>query len=150
MTTLRRFSCCLTLASNPSARPFVQTEGMSPERSAALVKYKFSRFSGKLLLSARGASAPVAAEMAKAREAPKQERQAPKARGGGGGTGAEAGVPPAMSRMDKIRADTNKKVARPAGDVDEPEFRKDAALREMAAYMKEAATKNDSKFDFLQ
>ena len=38
-----------------------------------------------MLLSARGASAPVAAEMAKAREAPKQERQAPKARGGAGG-----------------------------------------------------------------
>ncbi|CAM9970799.1 unnamed protein product, partial [Ascophyllum nodosum] len=40
--------------------------------------------------------------------------------------------------MDKIRAD------------DAPELRKDAALREMAAYMKEAAPKNDSKFDFLQ
>ena len=36
------------------------------------------------LLSARGASAPVAVEMAKAREAPKRERQAPKARGGVG------------------------------------------------------------------
>ena len=55
-----------------------------------------------------------------------------------------------MSRMDKIRADMDKKVARPAGDVDAPELRKDAALREMAAYMKEAAPKNDSKFDFLQ
>ena len=89
--------------------------------------------------------------MAKAREAPEQERQAPKARGGGsGGTGAEAGPPPAMSRMDKIRADMNKKVARPAGDVDAPELRKDAALHEVAAYMKEAPPKNDSKFDFLQ
>ena len=90
--------------------------------------------------------------MAKAWEAPKQERQAPKARGGGsGGTGAEAGAPPAMSSMDKIRADMNKKVARTAGDdVDAPKLRKDAALREMAAYMKEAAPKNDSKFDFLQ
>ena len=38
-----------------------------------------------MLLSARGASAPVAAEMTKVREAPKQERQAPKARGGGAG-----------------------------------------------------------------
>ena len=38
-----------------------------------------------------------------------------------------------MSRMDKIRADMNKKVARPAGDFDAPELRKDAALREMAA-----------------
>ena len=44
----------------------------------------------------------------------------------------------------------NKKVARPAGDVDAPELRKDAALREMAANMKEAAPKNDSNFDFLQ
>ena len=85
------------------------------------------------------------------REAPKQERQAPKARGGGsGGTGAEAGAPPAMSRMDNIRADMNKKVACPAGDVDASELRKDVALREMAAYMKEAAPENDSKFDFLQ
>ena len=85
------------------------------------------------------------------REAPKQERQAPKAWGeGSGGTGAEAGAPPAMSRMDKIRTDMNKKVARPAGDVDAPELRKDTALRDMAAYMKEAAPKNDSKFDFLQ
>ena len=90
--------------------------------------------------------------MTKAREAPKQERQAPKARGGGGsrGTGAEAGAPPAMSRMDKIRADMNKKVARPTGNVDVPGLRKDAALREMTAYVKEAAPKNDSKFDFLQ
>ena len=104
-----------------------------------------------MLLSARGASAPVAAEMAKAREAPKQERQAPKAReGGSGGTGAKAGAPPAMSRMDKIRAVMNTKVARLAGDVDAPELRKDAPLREMAAYMKEAAPKNDSKFDFLR
>ena len=55
-----------------------------------------------------------------------------------------------MSRMDKIRADMNKKVARPAGDVDAAELRKDAALRDMVAYMKEAAPKNDSKFDFLQ
>ena len=39
-----------------------------------------------------------------------------------------------MSRMDKIRADMNEKVARPLGDVDAPELRKDAALREMAAY----------------
>ena len=104
-----------------------------------------------MLLSARGASAPVAAKMAKAREAPKQERQAPKARrGGAGGSGGEAGAPPAMSRMDKIRADMNKKIARPAGDVNAPKLRKDAALREMAAYMKEAPPKNDSKFDFLQ
>ena len=44
----------------------------------------------------------------------------------------------------------NEKVARPAGDVDAHELRKDAALREMAEYMKEAAPKNDSKFDFLQ
>ena len=85
------------------------------------------------------------------REAPKQEREAPKARGGGsGGTGAEAGAAPAMSRMDKIRADMNKKVACPAGDVDAPELGKDDALREMAAYITEAAPKNDSKFDFLQ
>ena len=55
-----------------------------------------------------------------------------------------------MSRMDKIRADMNNKVSRPAGDVDAPELRKDASLREMVAYMKEAASKNDSKFDFLQ
>ena len=36
-----------------------------------------------MLLSARGASAPVAGEIVMAREALKQERQAPKARGGG-------------------------------------------------------------------
>ena len=54
-----------------------------------------------------------------------------------------------MFRMDKIRVDVNKKVTRPAGDVDAPELRKDA-LREMTAHMKEAAPKNDSKFDFLQ
>ena len=52
--------------------------------------------------------------------------------------------------MDKIRTDMNKEVARPAGEVDAPELRKDAALREMAAYIKEAALKNDSKFDSLQ
>ena len=75
--------------------------------------------------------------MTKVREASKRERQAPKARGGGsGGTGAEAGAPPAMSRMDKIRADMNKKVACPADNVDAPELRKDAALREMATYIK--------------
>ena len=50
----------------------------------ALVEYKFSSLAA-MLLSARGAPAPVAAEMAKARESPKQERQAPKARGGVGG-----------------------------------------------------------------
>ena len=55
-----------------------------------------------------------------------------------------------MSWMDKIRADTNKKIARPAGDVDAPELRNNAALREMAAYMKEVAPKNDSKLDLLQ
>ena len=44
----------------------------------------------------------------------------------------------------------DKKVARPAGDVDAPELRKDASLRKMAAYIKEAAPKNDSKFDFFQ
>ena len=50
-----------------------------------------------MLLSARGASAPpVAAEMAKVREAPKQERQAPKAQGGGvgGHRGGSRGPPP--------------------------------------------------------
>ena len=44
----------------------------------------------------------------------------------------------------------SEKVAHSAGDVDAPELRKDAGLREMAAYLKEAAPKNDSKFDFLQ
>ena len=62
----------------------------------------------------------------------------------------EAGAPPAMSRMDNIRADMNKEVARPAGDVDAPELRKNAVLHEKAAYMKEATLKNDSKFDFLE
>ena len=95
-----------------------------------------------MLLSAREASVPVDPQAGEA-----------SAEGTGGGlgcTGAEAGASPAMSRMDKIRADMNKKVVRPAGDVDAPELRKDAALREIAAYMKEAAPKNDSKFDFLQ
>ena len=55
-----------------------------------------------------------------------------------------------MPRIDKTRADMNKKVTRPTGDIDAPELRNDAALREMAAYMKEAAPKNDSKFDFLK
>ena len=67
-----------------------------------------------------------------------------------GVTGAEARAPPATSRMDKIRADIHKKFAYPADDVDAPELRKDTALREMATYMKEAAPKSDSKFDFLQ
>ena len=44
-----------------------------------------------------------------------------------------------MSRMDKIRADMNKKVACPAGNVDAPELRKDAAPREIPANMKEGA-----------
>ena len=70
------------------------------------------------------------------------------AEGTGGGVGGHRGGSrgPAcyMSRMDKVRADMNKKVARPAGDVDAPELRKDATLREMAAYMKEAGPKNDS------
>ena len=56
---------------------------------------------------------------------PQAEEASAKGTGGGSGaTGAEAGAPPAMSRMDKIRADMNKKVARPAGDVDAPELRK--------------------------
>ena len=90
----------------------------------ALVEYKFSSFSGNVTFSAGSFGIGSSGDgQIKAREAPKQERQAPKARGGGsGGTGAEAGAPPAMSRMDKIRADMNKIVARPAGDVDAPEL----------------------------
>ena len=103
-----------------------------------------------MILSARGASAPVAADTVKAREVPKQERQAPKARGGFGGHRGGSRTPPAVSRMDNIRPDMNNKVARPAGDIDESELRKDAALREMAEYIREVAPKNDSKFDFLQ
>ena len=49
----------------------------------ALVEYKI-RVLAAMLLSARGASAPVAAEIAKVREVPKQERQAPKSREGVG------------------------------------------------------------------
>ena len=69
---------------------------------------------------------------------------------GSGGTGAEAGASPAMSRMGKKRVDMNEKIAHPAGDIDVPELRKDAALPEMTAHVKKAAPKNDSKFDFLQ
>ena len=117
----------------------------------ARVEYKFSSFSGNVTFSAgsvgtgssgdgQGAGSPQAGEASAEGTG----------RGGVGGIRAEAGAPPAMSRMDKIRAYMNKKAVRPAGDVDAPELRKDAALREMAAYMKEAAPKNDSKFDFLQ
>ena len=90
----------------------------------ALAEYKFSSFSGIVTFSAGSFGTGSSGDgQIKAREAPKQERQAPKARrGGSGGTGAEAGAPPTMSRMDKIRADMNKKVARPAGDVDAPEL----------------------------
>ena len=77
-----------------------------------------------MLLSARGAWAPVAAEMAKSKRGRPPSKRGKRRRhgGGSGGTGAEVGAPPAMSRMDKIRADMNKKVARPAGDVDAPEL----------------------------
>ena len=114
----------------------------------ALVEYKFSSFSGNVTFSAgsvdtgssedgQGAGGPQAGEAS--------------AEGTGGGTGAEAGAPPALSRMDKIRADMDKKVARPAGGSDAPELRKDAAPREMGAYIHEGiGLKNDSKFDFLQ
>ena len=116
----------------------------------ALVEYKVSSFSGNVTFSAGSVGIGSSGD-GQGAEAPKQKRQVPKARGrGSGGTGAEAGAPPAMSRMDKIRADINKKVAHPAGEVGAPEFRKDATLREMAAFMKKAALKNDSKFDFLE
>ena len=95
----------------------------------ALVAYKFWSFSGNVTFSAgsigtgsngdgQGAGGPRAGEAS-----------AEGTGGGSGGTGAEAGAPPAMSRMDKNRADKNKKVARPSDDVDAPELRKDAALR---------------------
>ena len=102
-----------------------------------------------MLLSARGTSVPVAAEMAKARGPPNQERQAPKARRGCRGHRGGSRGPTCYVQDGQNQTDMNKKVARPAGDVDAPELRKDADLREMAAYMKEAAPKNDSKFDFL-
>ena len=108
------------------------------------------RVLAEILLSARGSVGTGSSGDDQGAGAPQAGEASAEGTGGGsGGTGAEAGAPPAMFRMDKIRADMNEKVARPAGDVDAPELRKDAALREMAAYMKEAATKNDSKFDFL-
>ena len=116
----------------------------------ALVEYKFSSFSGTIAFSA-GSVGTVGAEMIKAREAPKQERQALNARGGRVGGHRRGSRGPACYVQDgQDQSGHNKKVVRPAGDVDVPELRKDAALSEMAAYMKEAAPKNDSKFDFLQ
>ena len=116
----------------------------------ALVEYKFLSSSGNVTFSAESVGTGSSGDGQGAGGSQAGEASAEGTGGGLGGTGAEAGAPPAMSRMDKIKADMNKKVARPAGDVDAPELRKDVALREMAAYMKEAATKNDSEFDFLQ
>ena len=116
----------------------------------ALVEYKFSSFSGNATFSARSVGTGSSGDGQGARGPQAGEGSAEGTGGGSGGTGTEAGLPPAMFRMDKIRADMNKNVARPAGDVDAPELRKDAALGEIAVYMKEAAPKNDSKFDFLQ
>ena len=106
----------------------------------ALVEYIFSNFSGDVTFSARsvGTGSSGDGQGAGGPQAGDTSAEGTGGGGGSGGTGAEAGAPPAMSRMDKIRADMNKKVARPAGDVDAPELRKDAALREVAAYTKEA------------
>ena len=103
-----------------------------------------------MLLSARGPSAPVAPMMAKARETPKQERQMPKVRGGVGGHRGGSRGPACYFQDGQDQSGHEKEGFRPAGDVVAPELRKDAALREMAAYMKEAAPNNDSKFDSLQ
>ena len=98
----------------------------------ALVGYKFLSFSGNVTFSAGSVGTGSSRD----------------GQGAGGPQAGEAPVP-ALSRMGNIRANMNK-VARPAGDVDAPELRKDAALREMAEYMKEATPKNDSKINFLQ
>ena len=117
----------------------------------ALVEYKFSSFSGHFTFSAGSVGTGSSSGDGQGAGGPQAGEASAEGTGGGsGGTWAEAGAPPAMSRMGKIRVGMNKKVARPAGDVDAPELRKDAALREMDAYMKEAPPKNDSTFDFLQ
>ena len=66
-----------------------------------------------------------------------------------GGAGSPAPTAP-ISRMDRRKAQRDKKVARPPGDVDAPESRADVAEREFNAYMKEAAPSNSSDFDLLQ
>lgn len=66
-----------------------------------------------------------------------------------GGAGSPASTAP-ISRMDRRKAQRDKKVARPPGDVDAPESRADVAEREFNAYMKEAAPSNNSDFDLLQ
>ena len=99
-------------------------------RVRALVEYKFSSFSGNDTFSA-GSVGTGSSGNSQGAGGPQAEEASTEGTGGGsGGTGAEAGPPPAMSRMDNIRPDMSKKVARPAGDIDAPELRKDAALRE--------------------
>ena len=66
-----------------------------------------------------------------------------------GGAGSPAPTAP-ISRMGRRKAQRDKKVARPPGDVDAPESRADVAEREFNAYMKEAAPSNSSDFDLLQ
>ena len=66
-----------------------------------------------------------------------------------GGAGSPAPTAP-ISRMDRRKAQRDKKVARPPGDVDASESRADVAEREFNAYMKEAAPSNSSDFDLLQ
>ena len=119
-------------------------------RVRALVEYKVSSFSGNDTFRAGSVGTGGSGNSQGAGGSQAGEASAEGTGGGSGGTGAEAGPPPAMSRMDNIRPDMNKKVARPVGDIDAPELRKDAALREMAEYTKQAASKNNSKFDFLQ
>ena len=66
-----------------------------------------------------------------------------------GGAGSPASTAP-ISRMDRRKAQRDKKVARPPGDVDAPESRADVAEREFNAYMKKATPSNNSDFDLLQ
>ena len=97
------------------------------------MEYRFLSFSGNVTFSAGSVGTGSSGDGQGAGGPQEGQASAEGTGGGSGGIGAEAGGPPAMSKMDKIRANMNKKIARPAGDIDAPELRKDTALREMAA-----------------
>ena len=88
----------------------------------ALVEYNFPSFSGNVTFSAGSVGPDSSGDGQGAGDPQAGEASAEGMGGGSGGPGAEAGDPPAMSRMDKIGADMDKKVARPAGDVNAPKL----------------------------
>lgn len=127
------------------------------ESVAALVESKLSSFTGSVVSAANaGAGTGSSGGGTGAGGADAAGTNVAGAASGSGGAGEASGAgggaaanPPAMTRMDKIRAKMNEKVSRPPGDVDAPESRADVAAREFAAYMKEAAPPNNSKFELL-